>query len=147
MADHLHKQIRAAVANKLTGLITSGTRVYVNRLAPLPDDTPPALLIELNEERVSGVTMGSPQLMECELSLSVIAAAKATSALDDTLDQMSKEVQIALASGITVAGRTLDVFYTGMGFEDAQSNKPAAVKRMTFTIPYAAMSNVPDALS
>lgn len=60
---------------------------------------------------------------------------------------MSKEVEVALAAGITVGSRTLDVFYNGMSFEDEQSDKPVGIKRMSFTIPYTAAANAPDVLS
>jgi hypothetical protein len=146
VADHLHKQIRGAVVTKLTGLTTSGSRVYANRLQPLPDGMSPSLLVTLDEERASGLTIHQPQAQERELSLSVAAVCKVTSALDDTLDLMSKEVEIALAAGITVGSRTLEVFYTGMQFEDEQADKPVGIKRMSFTIPYTAMSNAPDVL-
>jgi len=43
MADHLHKQIRAALVTKLTGLATSGARVYANRLYPLDSANLPGL--------------------------------------------------------------------------------------------------------
>ena len=147
MADHLHKQIRSALVTKLTGLTTSGARVYANRLQPLPDALQPTLLITLDEERASGMTIHQPQAQDRELSVVVSAYAKAVSSLDDTLDLMSKEVEIALASGITVGSRTLGVFYTGMSFDDDQLDKPVGVKRMTFSITYTAMSNAPDTLS
>jgi hypothetical protein len=147
MADHLHKQIRSALVTKLTGLTTSGARVYANRLQPLPDALQPTLLITLDEERASGMTIHQPQAQDRELSVVVSAYAKAVSSLDDTLDLMSKEVEIALASGITVGSRTLGVFYTGMSFDDDQMDKPVGVKRMTFSVTYTAMSNAPDTLS
>jgi hypothetical protein len=147
VADHLYAQIRGAVVTKLTGLTTSGSRVYANRLAPLPDGSSPSLLITLDEERASGLTVHQPQMQERELSLSVAAVAKAASNVDATLDLMSKEVETALASGITLGARTLEVFYTGMSFEDAQADKPVGVKRMTFSIPFTAMSNAPDSLA
>ena len=147
MADHLHKQIRAAVVTKLTGLTTSGSRVFANRLQPLPDALSPTLLITLDEERAEGITLHAPYMQERALTVVVSAVAKATSGLDDTLDLMSKEVETALAAGITVAGRLLDVFYTGMSFEDEQGDKPVGVKRMTFSITYTAMSNAPDVLT
>ena len=147
MADHLHKQIRTAVVTALTGLTTSGTRVYANRLQPLPDATSPTLLVTLDDETATQATFHTSPIYERELRLSVAAIVKAISALDDTLDLMSKEVEVALAAGITVAGRTLDVFYGGMSFEDEQSDKPVGIKRMSFTIPYTAAANAPDVLS
>ena len=147
MADHLHKQIRAALVTKLTGLTTSGSRVYANRLQPLPDALSPTLLITLDEERAEGMTIHQPQAQERELTLTVSAVAKAVSGLDDTLDLMSKEVEIALATGITLGSVTLPVYYTGMSFDDEQADKPVGVKRMSFTLPYTAMSNAPDVLT
>lgn len=147
MADHLHKQIRAAVVSKLTGLTTSSTRVYANRLQPLPDALSPTLLVFIDSERAESVTMHAPVMQERELTLQVAAYAKATSALDDTLDLMSKEVETALAAGITVGSATLYPMYTGMEFDDEQADKPVGVKRMSFTISYTAMSNAPDVLT
>jgi hypothetical protein len=147
MADHLHKQIRAAVVAKLTGLTTSGSRIYANRLQPLPDTTSPTLLVTLDEETATQATFHTNPYYQRELRLSVAAIVKATSALDDTLDLMSKEVEVALAAGITVGSSTLDVFYAGMSFEDEQSDKPVGIKRMSFTIPYTAAANAPDVLS
>jgi hypothetical protein len=147
MAAHLHTQIRGAVVSKLTGLTTTGGRVYANRLMPLPDALSPTLIITLDEERAEGVTLHAPQLQERALTLAVSAVAKASAGLDDTLDQMSKEVETALASGITVGTASLDVFYTGMRFDDDLGDKPVGVKLMTFSIPYTAMSNAPDSLS
>jgi len=147
MADHLHKQIRGAVVTKLTGLTTSGSRVYANRLAPLPDTTLPSLTITLDDETSEGLTVHQPQAQERTLTLSVSAMAKASAGLDDTLDLMSKEVEIALSSGITIGGVHLDVLYTGMQFDDEQLDKPVGVKRMTFSIIFTAMNNAPDALT
>lgn len=147
MADHLHKQIRSAVVTKLTGLTTSGSRVYANRLQPLPDAMSPTLLVTLDEETATQATFHTNPIYERDLRLSVAAIYKATSALDDTLDLMSKEVETALAAGITVGSRTLDVFYTGMSFDDEQSDKPVGIKRMQFSIQFTAAANAPDALN
>lgn len=147
MADHAHKQIRAAVVSRLTGLTTSGARVYANRLAPLPDASLPSLLVTLDEESAEMLTVHQPVAQSRELTLSVAAIAKATTALDTTLDQMSKEVEIALAAGLTVGSQNLPVFYAGMSFEDEQSDKPVGIKRLRFTIPYTAMSDAPDILT
>lgn len=147
MADHLHKQIRAAVVTKLTNLTTSGSRVYANRLQPLPDALSPTLLVTLDEETATQATFHTYPIFDRELRLSVAAIAKAVSGLDDTLDLMSKEVEIALSTGITVGSRLLDVFYTGMSFDDEQSDKPVGIKRMNFSIQYTAASNAPDVLT
>ncbi len=147
MANHLHKQIRDAVKTALTGLTTTGTKVYANRLQPLQDANLPGLRIFLDEEKADVLSIHSPVMLERTLSVNVEACAKAASGLDDTLDQVSKEVETALAAGITIGSRTLEVFYTGMVFDDEQLDKPVGIKRMSFSIPYTAMSNAPDVLT
>lgn len=147
MADHLHKQIRSALVTKLTGLTTTGSRVWANRLQPLQDANLPALRIYADEERAELLTVHSPAMLARELTVVVEACAKATTALDDTLDQIAKEVETALAAGLTFGAVNLPVFYTGMSFDDEQLDKPVAVKRMTFSIPFQAMSNAPDVLT
>ena len=147
MADHLHKQIRTALVAALTGLTTTAARVWANRLRPLQDADLPGLRIYLDDEDAEGLTIHSPELYQRRLTVVVEAVAKAASALDDTLDQISKEVETALASGVTVGGQSLEVFYTGMRFDDEQADKPVGVKRMTFTLTYTAMANTPDVLS
>lgn len=147
MADHLHKQIRDAIVTALTGLTTTGSRVYANRLQPLPDALSPTLLVTLDEETAQQATFHTYPIYERELRLSVAAIAKAATGLDDTLDLVSKEVEVALAAGITVGGRTLDVSYAGMSFDDEQADKPVGIKRMNFTVPFTAAANAPDVLS
>lgn len=146
MADHVHKQIRSALVTKLTGLTTSGARVYANRLYPMDSANLPGLRIYADSETAEVVSIHAPQLQTRELSVAVEACALAASGLDDTLDLMSKEVEIALSSGLTVGSTTLVVSYTGMSYEDEAADKPVGVKRMTFSIPFEVAANAPDTL-
>jgi hypothetical protein len=146
MANHLHKQIRDALKTALTGLTTTGARAYANRLQPMTDATLPGLRIFLDTEEAQGVTIHQPQVQERTLQMVVECCAKAVSGLDDALDQISKEVEVALAAGITIGSKSLQVFYEGMEFTDEQSDKPVGVKRLRFSVPYTAMSNAPDVL-
>lgn len=147
MANHLHKQIRDAVKTLLTGLSTTSTRIYANRLQPMQDANLPGLRIYMDEERAEVGTLHGPYMQMRELTFTVEACAKAVSALDDTLDQISKEVEVALAAGVTLSGQNLPVFYTGMSFDDELLDKPVGVKRLQFSIQYTAMSNAPDVLT
>lgn len=146
MADHLHKQIRTALTTSLTGLTTTGARVYANRLQPMMEANLPGLRIFLDKEEAEGVTVHQPQLQDRSLVMVVECCAKETSGLDDALDQISKEVEIALAAGITITSKSLQVFYAGMEFTDEQSDKPVGIKRLQFTVPFTVMSNAPDVL-
>jgi hypothetical protein len=146
MAAHLHTQIRGAVVTALTGLATSGARVYANRLMQLPDALQPTLIVTADEETAEPLTLHQPSA-ERRLALVVACYAKASAGLDDTLDQMSKEVEVALAAGITIGGRVLSCDYTGMSYDDELGDKPVGVKRLSFSVSFSAMSNAPDTLA
>lgn len=147
MANHLHKQIRDAVKTALTGLSTTGSRAYANRLQPMADANLPGLRISADEESAEALLIHAAQLQDRTLTFSVECCAKAASALDDTLDQISKEVEVALAGGITISSRVLPVIYQGMNYEDDLSDKPVGVKRLRFSVSYTAASSTPDVLS
>lgn len=147
MANHLHKQIRDAVVTALTGLTTTTTHAYANRLQPMADGNLPGLRIYLDSEDAEGLTIHSPQMQQRTLALTVECCSKKASALDDELDQISKEVEVALVAGISVGGQTLPAFYAGMQFDDELADKPVGIKRLRFSIPYTAAANAPDVLT
>lgn len=147
MPNHLHRQIREAVKAQLTGLTTTATRVYPNRLQPLGDGNLPGLRIFMDDEEATALTMHSPYMQERTLTLIVECCAKVSDALDNTLDQISKEVENALSPGISLGGQIIPAVYAGMQFDDAISDKPAGVKRLRFAVSYTAQSNAPDVLT
>jgi len=147
MADHLHKQIRAALETRLTGLATSATRVYANRVKVMTAANLPGLRISLAGEEADPATMHQPMQLERRLAAEIECCAKGTDTLDDTLDLMSKEVEVALASGITVAGQTLYPVYRGMELELEQTELVTGIKRLRYAIDYAALNTTPDQLS
>lgn len=147
MANHLHRQIREAVETLLSGLATTSTRVYANRLQPMADANLPGLRVFMDDEEVDSLTVHAPVMQDHKLALIVECCAKAATGLDDTLDASSKEVETALAAGITISGKVLPAVYAGMQFDDALSDKPVGIKRLRFFITYTAMSNAPDVLT
>lgn len=146
MADHAHEQIRDAVVTALTGLTTSGSNVYANRLYPLDDASLPALRIYADQEDATPQSMHSPHIQERTLRLVVDCCAKATSGLDDTLDTMSKEVEIALATALTIGSKSVQLVYSGMEFDDEAAEKPIGVKKLSFDCQFYTMNNAPDVL-
>lgn len=147
MANHLHRQIREALETALTGLATTGANVFANRLAALDESKLPALRIYADAEESARQDFGTPHLQERTLALVVECCAKEAANLDDTLDQISKEVEVALAAGITLGGAHLDFTYLGMEFDDELANKPVGVKRLRFSVPFVALSNAPDSFA
>ncbi len=142
--SHTHKQIRDALATALTGLTTSGSRVYPNRLYPMDTAELPGLRIYLDADAVEVETIHSPLVYMHDLSITVEACARSSSALDDTLDTMALEIETALANGITISGKKLEPVLTGSQYDDEPGSPPVGVKRLTFSLAYFTASNDPQ---
>lgn len=146
MADHLHKQIRAAIKTATTGLATTGANVFANRVQALDDSNLPGLRIYDDSEDAEALTIHQPQVQKRTYDVLIECCTKETGDPDAVTDQASKEVEVVLAAGIAVQGKSLDVVYRGMGRDRDISNKPVAIKRLRFTVSFTAMSNAPDVL-
>lgn len=147
MADHLHKQIRDAAVTKLTGLTTTASRVYANRLYTIPESSLPALRVSLDDETVEIGSIHAPALLERRITLVVECCALDLDDLDDTCDQMQKEVEVALSAGITVAGLVLMPYLAASRFDDEPAALDAGVKRLEFALDFATPANAPDTLA
>jgi hypothetical protein len=58
MANHVRQQIRERVATTLTGLTTTGSKVYQSRVYPLAANNLPGLLVFTNSETSEPDQMG-----------------------------------------------------------------------------------------
>jgi len=78
------------------------------------------------------------------LSVSVEARAKATTALDDTLDTVSAEVEAALATDITLGGLAKDLWLsnTTIGFDGA-ADQPTGLATMSYSVEYRVAEGAP----
>lgn len=146
MADHAHTQIRSAVVAALTGLATSGTRVFANRLYALAEANLPGLRVFTDSEEVSAESIHHPHLQSRRLSLVVEACARASADLDSTLDQMAQEIEIALAGPLTVGSAVLYPILTGSQFDDEAGSVPVGVKRLEFRLEFFTLNTAPSAL-
>jgi hypothetical protein len=144
--SHARKLIRDAVETTLTGLASTATRVYANRLYALADADLPALRVYMDSETVEELTLHRPAEQERRLRLVVECCAKSNTTLDDKCDQMQLEVENALYAGISVGGKTLYPQLTGSAYDDAIGLTPVAVKRVAFSIDYFTLANAPDSL-
>ena len=138
---HVRRSIREAVASAVTGLATTGARVYQSRIFTLRDADLPCLLINTDDEAISNVNLGS-QVLERQLTLTVRCVAKATANLDDTLDQMIEEVEPALNSASFGGAKNLQL--QGINVEMVDTlDKPAGVATLTFTATYYTAGHAP----
>jgi len=145
MANHLRRQIRERVASDLTGLSTTGSNVFQSRIRDLEKSKLPCLLIYSNSEEVEISAMGSPRTVARNLEMVVEGYAKATSNLDDTLDGISKEVEVAMSADIGINSLATDSYLSEVEISySGEGSVPMGSIRMVFTINYRNPENQPD---
>lgn len=151
MANHLRRQIREAVATLLTGLTSTGSRVFQSRVQALKDNQLPALLINTNAEEIEFATIHDAPLLQRTLTIEVVVKAKATNDLDDVIDQIMKEVEAKVYEN--KASYTLNGLVSGLNLEaiDVEMNGEGEAKVgssvMRFNAVYFNQAATPDVSS
>ena len=142
MTNHVRQQLRDAAVTALTGLTTTGSKVYGSRVYAMQDANLPGLRVFTNNETVRISSMGVSRLLERDLELVVEACVKQNDTFDSVLDTIIKEVETALAGGLTgakyVSLKSIEIELNGDG------EKPVGVARMIFETPYITANGVPD---
>jgi len=145
MANHIRQQIREKFGTTLTGLTTTGSNVFESRVYPLENTNLPALIIYTKSETSEPIVIGTDRLMSRELSIIVECYVKATSNFDDTIDTISKEVEVAIAADRTLDGLAKDTYLESTEIEfNAEGEKPLGYVSLTFLTNYYVKEKVPD---
>lgn len=139
--SHVRQQIREAAAAALTGLTTTGARVFQSRIRPLRDADLPCLLVNTDEETIDGATIAG--MLERTLTLQIRAVAKVADDLDDTLDTMLAEVEVALATQ-TLGGRAKNIELTKIEIElNDDLEKPVGIATASYQVSYYTAAGIP----
>ena len=139
---HVRKQIRDAVATELTGLTTTGSRVFKGRFYPIQNDNLPALCIYTADEEAELGVIGTSRGSDRILVVTVEAYAKSKTIVEDTLDTIAVEVEEAMSSDTTLGGLSKDIMYTGFDLDaDADGEQTVAVLRLNFSVRYRVAEN------
>lgn len=144
--NHVRRQIREAVGTALLGLTSTGTRVFQSRVYPLQDADLPGWLIYTKSESVVALTIHQPRSQQRTLRLEVVGVAKATSDLDDVLDQMCKEAEPVLAmpfAGMDGIARSITLLSAELDLQGT-AEKPTGSVTMTYEVDYFTLENAPD---
>lgn len=118
--SHVRTQIKAAAITALTGLTTTGARVFSERA--YPTDDLPCLCITTGEEEVETVELGPGATQERTIELLVEGFAAAASGVDTLLDTIQSEVEVALFSAdlnwwidLVASNKTVEVAEQSIG--------------------------------
>ena len=153
MADHFAIQVRDSVIAAVTGLATTGSRVYS---AHTRDDALlftgglPGILVLTPREDVQKDGDLSTVFYQRTASIDLIAIVEKTAALPDIGDlvfQIAKEIEIALASPLTVAGRQVQFYLSGSIETESseQGDRLVAMLILPVQALYLTTAGVPDA--
>ena len=141
---HLRQSIRERVGTDVTGLSTTGSNVFQTRLYPVEAGSLPCLLIySISEE--SGVTeMASPRPMTRVLNIVIQGLVSATQP-DDTLDLISKEVEVAMAADVKINDLADNSYLSSTEIEiNAEGAKPIGIVRLNYVVEYRNLDNNPE---
>ena len=141
MADHVRKQIRDAAVTALTGLATTGTRVFPTRFHPHAEADLPLLAVYTTQEADEPVALGDDPPLDRLVDVVVECVARAAAAVEDTIDTMAAEVEAAMHAAIQSGGLAALV-HDGVPLAwefafDPEANQELAAGVMTFRLQYA----------
>jgi hypothetical protein len=145
VADHVAEQIVAAAKTALTGLTTTGARVFDSRVYPVKDIDCPCLLIDQgDEDSATGEIAGGgfSRTIERNHQLIVVAKVVQNTAYRTLVNTIRKEVEVALGPGLTGAKSVTPIScVTELAGE---GETPIAGATMTFVCPYITALGAPD---
>lgn len=143
--SHVRQQIREQVATTLTGLTTTGSRVYQSRVYPMGPNNIPGLLIFSTSESSEVDVMGSVGSMLRTLTLTIEGYVKGTSNSDDTIDTICAEVETALGADKTINSLAKNSYLTDTEIEySGDGEQPVGVVTMNYIVQYRTATNAPE---
>ena len=146
MANHLRRQIRERVATTLTGLSTTGSNVFQSRIYPMESAGLPGLCVYTQEESVGIQSMGGTRNVSRDLTLIIEGYASASSNIDDTMDAIGKEIEIAMSGDITLNDLAQDSYLSSVEIT-LSGDGTTGIGKIThsYTVVYQNAENAPDA--
>ncbi len=124
---HLRQQIRDRAVIELTGLTTTGSNVFPVRLFPLAQTTLPALCIFTDIEEIDMSALG-PTTLERRMNLVIKGIARQAADIEDVLDNIAEEVEIALSEDLNGLCKACNLVQTSFEFSEEGDNPIGAIQ-------------------
>lgn len=143
---HIRSQIRGAVTTAVTGLTTTGARVYESRVLPLGSTEMPCLCVYAREDSpidddgaMSGVIPPRHLVRQIELHIEGYAGAD-----DGTLDVIAEEVETAVFGSAALRALVVDMRVGPTTLRvDGESSSLLGVVDLVFYMLYRAAEGAP----
>ncbi len=139
--SHARQKIRDAVVTLVTGLTTTGSRVFDTRLYNLePSEDLPGLVI-YNKNESSERSDFSPNNYSRELEVIIEGYAETNSLVENVLDTISLEVENVMGANplLSNTATTSELNATEIEF-DVMGEKPIGIIRLTYSVTYYTLS-------
>ena len=146
MAFHLRRQVRDYVVALLkAAATTAGNNVFSGRMLPLQNTELPAIKVDTLNESDDTISMGAVRRIGRSLDLQVQVLAKKFATYNDDIDELARQIEVALANDNTLGGlvKYINPASFNMHF-DEKSEYPAAEGELIFRVYYVAAINAPD---
>ena len=141
---HLRQSIRERVAADVTSLVTTGANVFQSRIFPVEDSQLPCLLVYTTSEDSEVTEMASPRPMTRILNV-VVQGVVGAAQPDDTLDLISKEVEVALAGDVSINSLANNSFLSSTEIDfNADGAKPIGTVVLNYSVEYRNLDNNPE---
>ena len=141
---HLRQSIRERVAADVTSLVTTGSSVFQSRVYPVEDSKLPCLLVYTTSEESEVTEMASPRPITRMLNV-VVQGVVAMATPDDTLDLISKEVEVALAADVKINSLANNSFLSSTEIDfNADGAKPIGTVVLNYSVEYRNLDNNPE---
>ncbi len=141
---HLRQSIRERVAADVTSLVTTGANVFQSRIFPVEESKLPCLLVYTTSEDSEVTEMASPRPITRMLNV-VVQGVVSAAQPDDTLDLISKEVEVALAGDVSINSLANNSFLSSTEIEfNADGAKPIGTVVLNYSVEYRNLDNNPE---
>jgi ribosomal protein L3 len=139
--SHVRQQIRDEVVDAVTLLNTTHRNVYRTRVYPMDGNSLPGICVYTKSESSQPATIGGLSTVKTYLrsmSVAIEVYAKASTDLDNDLDDIAVEIETAMANATDLAALAEDVVLssTEIDIMGGDSEQPVGVMRMTYDIIY-----------
>jgi len=140
--SHVREQLRKAVATVVTGLTTTGTKVYTNRVYPVDVTDCPCLVITSTGDDIEAQTIHHPYMQMRQTRIQIEAYAEGATGFDDQIDTICAEVETAIANASSSLVKGM--YLRGTRIEFDQGEQPIGRATMVFTKDLYTESNAPQ---
>lgn len=149
MPDHVRKQIRSAAIVLATGLAATGARVFDSRAVALNESNLPCWIVRTEDEEIAvdDTTLGATknEHRTIELCFEGMAREASGASVQDDLDEMVKELEVAIAADYTLGGLVKDSHLMNIEIDtDDSGDRVFGAVRVVYSVNYWTARGAPD---